>query len=134
MNEIIVTTNDLQYPYKIIGPVFFSLTNKGLFSSQFDKLSKNYKKLIEEKKKEGHISGDDIPWSNLVGDYMATQCDFDLSFVIAVEELKKRTVNLGGNAIIGFKFELDLDPKSANEFFVRALGTAVRTIIKDTTL
>jgi hypothetical protein len=126
MNEIIVTTNDLNNSYKIIGPVFFSLTNKGLFSSQFDKLSKNYKELIEEKKKEGHVSDNDIPWSNLIGDYMATQSDFDFAFVIAVEELKKRTAHLGGDAIIGFKFEIDLDPKSANEFFVKVTGTAVR--------
>jgi hypothetical protein len=127
MSEILVTTNDLNGVYKIIGPVFFYLTNKGLFSSQFDKLSKQYKALIEDLKKGGNVSDNDIPWTNLIGDFMATQTDIDLAFVIAIEELKKRASNLGGNAIVGFKFDLDFNTKSANEFFVKVTGTAVRT-------
>jgi hypothetical protein len=126
MNEIIVTTNDLNIVYKIIGPVFYYLTNKGLFSSQFGTLSKQYKALIDEMKKGGNVSDNDIPWTNLIGDFMATQTDIDLAFVIAIEELKKRTSSLGGNAIIGFKFDIDFNPKSNDEFFVKVTGTAVR--------
>ncbi len=126
MKEIIVTTNDLKCDYKIIGPVFFYLTNKGLFSSQFDKLSKNYKVLIEENKKIGIVSDNDIPWSNFIGEFVATQTDIDLAFVISVEELKIRTGTIGGDAIIGFKFEIDFNHKSLNEFFVKVMGTAVK--------
>ena len=33
MNEVIVTTCDLKEDYEIIGPVFYQISNKGLFSS-----------------------------------------------------------------------------------------------------
>ena len=38
MNEIIVTTGDLKQEYEVIGPVYFQVSNKGLFSSALSKL------------------------------------------------------------------------------------------------
>jgi hypothetical protein len=50
-NNIIVSTGDIKLDYEIIGPVYFSLSNKGLFGSQLGNLIKKYKGEIEELKK-----------------------------------------------------------------------------------
>ncbi|NLC51348.1 MAG: hypothetical protein GX764_03455 [Firmicutes bacterium] len=46
--KIIVTTGDLRCDYEVIGPVYFQVTNKGIFSSA---LSKLIKKIVTESKK-----------------------------------------------------------------------------------
>ena len=42
VNAIIVTTGDLKEDYEIIGPVFFQVSNKGLFSSTLSELINKY--------------------------------------------------------------------------------------------
>ena len=42
-NNIIVSTGDIKQDYEIIGPVYFSVSNKGLFGSQLGNLIKKYK-------------------------------------------------------------------------------------------
>ena len=42
-NKIIVTTADLKNDYEVLGPIYFSLSNKGLFGSQLGTLIKKYK-------------------------------------------------------------------------------------------
>jgi hypothetical protein len=37
-NNIIVSTGDIKSDYEIIGPVYFSVSNKGLFGSQLGTL------------------------------------------------------------------------------------------------
>lgn len=49
-NNIIVSTGDIKLDYEIIGPVYFSVSNKGLFGSQLGNLIKKYKGEIEELK------------------------------------------------------------------------------------
>lgn len=41
LNSIIVTTGDLKDDYEIIGPVYFQISNKGLFSSALSSYEKN---------------------------------------------------------------------------------------------
>ena len=51
MNDnIIVTTGDLKSDYDIIGPVYFQVSNKGIFSSALSKLTKHYSTEIAEAK------------------------------------------------------------------------------------
>ena len=38
MSNIIVTTGDLHKDYQVLGPVYFQVSNKGLFSSALGKL------------------------------------------------------------------------------------------------
>ena len=47
-NKIIVTTGDLKNDYEILGPVYFSVSNKGLFGSQLGSLIKKYKGEIDK--------------------------------------------------------------------------------------
>ena len=53
MNNITVTTGDLKSNYEIIGPVFFQVSNKGLFGSALGTLVKKYKAQLDERKKSG---------------------------------------------------------------------------------
>lgn len=62
VKNIIVTTGDLKQDYEVIGPVYFQVSNKGLFSSALDKLVKKYSSEIARKKKEGTISREKADW------------------------------------------------------------------------
>ena len=46
MKDITVTTTDLKQEYEIIGPIYFQVSNKGLFSSALSKLIKKHKNEI----------------------------------------------------------------------------------------
>jgi len=52
-NSIIVTTGDVKRDYDIIEPIYFQVSNKGVFSSQLGKLKKAYATELEEVKKGG---------------------------------------------------------------------------------
>jgi len=52
---IIVTMGDLKEEYEIIGPIYFQLSNKGIFSSALSKLVKKYQSRIAEMKKAGQM-------------------------------------------------------------------------------
>lgn len=45
-NEIIVTTGDFSAPYEVLGLVYFQVSNVGVFSSHYDKLTKAYEQRI----------------------------------------------------------------------------------------
>jgi hypothetical protein len=49
--EIVVTTADLTYAYDVVAPVYFQVSNKGIFSSQLDKLKRHYQDEIQQMKK-----------------------------------------------------------------------------------
>ena len=56
-NDIIVTTGDISHqPYKILGPVYFQISKKGLFGSTLSKLKKQYAQDIANRRKDGAIS------------------------------------------------------------------------------
>lgn len=40
MIDMIVTTGDLKEDYDVIGPVYFQISNKGLFGSALSKLTR----------------------------------------------------------------------------------------------
>ncbi len=127
-NNVIVTTGDLKSNYEIIGPVFFQVSNKGLFSSALSTLVKKYKTQIEEMKKSGTISEAKTDWGFFWGELSVGQNDFEKAFFVSVEELKQRARLLGGNAIINMRQDIDLDTNGFTYFYFQMYGTVVKII------
>jgi len=125
-NKIIVTTGDLKNDYDVIGPVYFSVSNKGLFGSQLGTLIKKYKVDIEALKKEALMSPEKTDWGVLWGEFSAGQNDFDKAFYIAVQELKSRAAILNADAIVSMRQDIDLDTNGFQYFYLQMYGTAVK--------
>ena len=106
-NKIIVTTTDLKTEYDVLGPVYFSVSNKGLFGSQLGNLVKKYKGEIENLKKESLLNPGRPDWGFLWGEFSAGQNDFDKAFYVAVQELKERASILSADAIVGLRQDID---------------------------
>lgn len=125
-NKIIVTTSDLKNDYDVIGPVYFSVSNKGLFGSQLGTLVKRYKGEIENLKKNSLLGTERTDWGVLWGEFSAGQNDFDKAFYIAVQELKARASILNADAIIAMRQDIDLDTTGFQYFYLQMYGTAVK--------
>jgi hypothetical protein len=125
-NKIIVTTGDLKEDYEVIGPVYFSVSNKGLFGSQLGSLIKKYKSEIETLKNEALMSAERTDWGVLWGEFSAGQNDFDKAFYIAVQELKSRAAILHADAIVSMRQDIDLDTNGFQYFYLQMYGTAVK--------
>lgn len=119
VNAIIVTTGDLKEDYEIIGPVFFQVSNKGLFSSTLSELINKYSAEIEEMRNSALINKERIDWGGLWGQRSVGQNDFEKAFFVAVQELKKRAVVLGGDAIVSMRQDIDLDTNGVQFFICR---------------
>lgn len=126
INDIIVTTADLQQPYDIIGPVFFQLSNKGFFTSTYSQAVKRNEQMLTTLKQLGQMSDKKSDWGALWGEFGAGQNNFDTAFFVAVQELKKRTFLLGGDAVVGMRQDFDLDTTSIQYFYLQMYGTAVK--------
>lgn len=126
-SAILVTTGDLQTPYKIIGPIFFHVSNKKTFgSSQLDKLQKHYQQEIEKIRKQGQVGAVEPDFGFLIGDWTVGQNDFDVAFYIAVQELKKRAAVLEADAIIAMRQDIVIDRATFGYFYLQMYGTAVK--------
>ena len=128
VNAIIVTTGDLKEDYEIIGPVFFQVSNKGLFSSTLSELINKYSAEIEEMRNSALINKERIDWGGLWGQRSVEQNDFEKAFFVAVQELKKRAVVLGGDAIVSMRQDIDLDTNGVQFFYLQIYGTVVKRI------
>ena len=126
--NIIVTTTDLKEDYEVIGPVYFQVSNKGIFSSQLSRLISHYSNELNTLKNNGLIGGNKSDWGFLYGEFSVGQNDFDKAFYVAVEELKARAALLGGNAIVGMRQDIDLDTTNIQHFYLQIYGTAVKFI------
>jgi len=125
-NKIIVTTGDIKNDYEVIGPVYFSVSNKGLFGSQLGTLIKKYKGDIEDLKQEALLSPERADWGALWGEFSAGQNDFDKAFFISVQELKARASILDADAIVAMRQDIDLDTNGFQYFYLQMYGTAVK--------
>lgn len=127
-NNVIVTTGDLRADYDIIGPIFFQVSNRGgFFSSPLDKVAANYKAEILQMRNSGQFSprvGWD--WGFFYGEYNVGQNDFDKAFFVGVQELKKRAMSLGADAVICMRQDFDLDTDGRQHFYLQMYGTAVK--------
>lgn len=127
-NDIIVTTGDLKRDYKVLGPVYFQVSNKGLFGGVFTDLRKKYYDEIQAMKKKGTMSEDRADWGFLYGEWSVGQNDFEAAFYIATEELKKRAAMVGADAVICMRQDIDLDTNGFASFYLQMYGTAVKFI------
>lgn len=125
-NNIIVSTGDIKSDYEIIGPVYFSVSNKGLFGSQLGTLIKKYKGEFETLKKNSLMNEARADWGVLWGEFSAGQNDFDKAFYIAVQELKSRASILNADAIISMRQDIDMDTNGFQYFYLQMYGTAVK--------
>ena len=124
--DIYVTTGDLKQDYQILGPVYFQVSNKGVFSSALSKLAKQYQAELVQMKKQGQIGQARTDWGFLYGEFSVGQSDFEKAFFIAVQELKKRAAILGANAVISMRQDIDLDTNTFQFFYLQMYGTAVK--------
>jgi hypothetical protein len=125
-NNIIVSTGDVKADYEILGPVYFSVSNKGLFGSQLGTLIKKYKSEIEVLKKTALLNPEKADWGVLWGEFSAGQNDFDKAFYVAVQELKIRASILKADAIISMRQDIDIDTNGFQYFYLQMYGTAVK--------
>lgn len=125
---ITVTTGDLKQDYEILGPVYFQVSNKGLFSSALSKLVKKHKAEIDSLKKSGQATTDGkFDWGFLYGEFsFGMQNDFDKAFFVAVRELQNRAKQIGADAIIGMRQDIDMDTNAFQYFYLQMYGTAVK--------
>jgi hypothetical protein len=126
MLNMIVTTTDLNEDYDVIGPVYFQVSNKGIFSSALASLANQYEQEIAAMRRHGTMSQERMDWGFLYGEWSVGQNDFEKAFFIATEELKKRAQLVGGNAIVGMRQDIDLDTNGFAWFYMQMYGTAVR--------
>ena len=119
VNAVIVTTGDLKEDYEIIGPVYFQVSNKGLFSSTLSDLVNKYSAEIEEMKNNALMSERRTDWGFLWGEYSVGQNDFEKAFFVATQELKKRALMLGGDAVVCMRQDIALDTNGFQYFYLR---------------
>ena len=128
VNAVIVTTGDLKEDYEIIGPVYFQVSNKGLFSSTLSDLVNKYSAEIEDMKNSALMSERRSDWGFLWGEYSVGQNDFEKAFFVATQELKKRALMLGGDAVVSMRQDIDLDTSGFQYFYLQMYGTVVKRI------
>ena len=128
MNDanMIVTTGDIKRDYEILGPVYFQVSNKGIFSSTLSKLANQYSNEIAAAKKQGQVGAAKADWGFLYGEFSVGQSDYEKAFFVAVQELKKRASILGADAIVGMRQDIDIDTNAFQFFYLQMYGTAVR--------
>lgn len=126
MSKVIVTTGDLKQDYEILGPVYFQVSNKGLFSNALETYVRKYQKEIQAMKRSGTMSQDRPDWGFLYGEWSVGQSAFEKAFFIATEELKKRGEMVGADAIICMRQDIDMDTNGFAYFYLQMYGTAVK--------
>lgn len=126
-NKVIVTTGDLKEQYTIIGPVYYQVSNKGIFSSELSKMTAIHTEYLTKIKAEGQGSqGSKNDWGFLYGEFSVGQKDFDRAFFVSVQEIKKRAARLGADAVICMRQDIDLDATNLAYFYMQMYGTAVK--------
>ena len=126
MDQIIVSTGDIDRPYEVLGPIYFQVSNKGLLGSSLDRLKSQYVSEIQNMKARGTMSQARADWGFLYGEYSVGQNDFEAAFFIATEELKKRAKRVGADAVICMRQDIDIDSNGFAYFYLQMYGTAVK--------
>ena len=126
MKDIIVTTADLKEDYEVIGPVYFQVSNKGMFNNKLYNLTEKYKEEIKKQKQLGLMEEEKLDWGFLYGEWSVGQGEFQRAFFVAVEELKNHARYLKADAIVGMKQDIDLDTNGFQYFYLQMYGTEVR--------
>lgn len=126
MIEMIVTTTDLKCDYEVIGPVYYQVSNKGIFSSALSIAKKKYAEEIAALRAQGQMNEFKADWGFLYGEWSVGHNDFDAAFFISVQELKARAKRIGADAIVGMRQDIDMDTNGFAFFYLQMYGTAVK--------
>lgn len=128
VKAIPVTTCDItDRKYEIVRPCFYQVSNKGLFA---DKLTKELQdrinsKYLDETKQE--TEGSDSWGGLLYGERSVNQDEFEKAFAVAIMAMKKQALLAGGNAVIGYTQDIDLDTNGPHAwFYLQCYGTIIR--------
>lgn len=106
------TTEDIACNYKVVAPIFFNTTNKGIFSSAFTKLCHRYSK---------------SPYREfLVRPQSASTTSSEFGTFLA--SLLDGAFEMGADAVIGVKMDFDLDTTNFGAFYLQMYGTAVKLL------
>ncbi len=124
--NVVVTTGDIRQDYDIIGPVYFQISNKGIFSSKFSKLAKKYEDDVKHLKDNNNSVAGEIGRILLLGEFSVGEDNFDQAFYIATEELKRKALFLGGDAVVHMRQDIDMDTDHFSFFYLQMYGTAVK--------
>lgn len=124
MSKMNVSTADSTIPYEIVGPVYYQINNRGLLSNEVILKIHEYADYFEDLNNMLSNGKNDFGW--LYGNYSVGENYFDRAFYIAVEELKKRAVLLGADAIICMRQDIDIETERQNNFYLQMYGTAIK--------
>lgn len=144
-HNIIVTTGDINKPYKIIGPVFYQINDAGSGKMIYQK-QKEYRSVLNNLKDYNQLSNQRTSFLETLGEITGileifaygnlsestkdlfgnNHQIYDEAFFISIEELKKRAYFVGADAIIGMREELNLDTNGFQHFYMQMYGTAVK--------
>jgi hypothetical protein len=125
--SIIVTTGDIKDNYEIVGPIYFQISNKGIFSNQVAQLSNEYRDELAQMQQSGQLVAHKIDWSNIYS-FSVGQNLFEQAFYVSVQELKKRAMFLDADGIVAMRQDIDLDTTGFQFFYLQIYGTAVRLV------
>ena len=128
VKAIPVTTCDItDRKYEIVRPCFYQVSNKGLFA---DKLGKELQdrinsKYLDETKQE--TEGSDGWGALLYLERSVNQDEFEKAFAVAIIAMKKQALLAGGDAVIGYTQDIDLDTNGPHAwFYLQCYGTIIR--------
>ena len=121
MSKMNVSTSDSSIPYEVIGPVYYQINNRDLFSDE-DIITQEYTEYFDDLNQMLANGQENFGW--FYGNYSIGENCFDIAFYIAVEELKKRAILMGADAIICMKQDIKMEID--NNFFLQMYGTAIK--------
>lgn len=129
--DILVSTGDINKAYEIIGPVYFQISNKpeGFDASTLTEYREVYAEEINQLQNSdlGSIENDSsAKWRCAWGEWCLGESNFEISFFIAVEELKKRAAMVGADGVIYMRQDIDLNTEAFQFFYLQMYGTAVK--------
>ncbi|MDB5013150.1 MAG: hypothetical protein JWQ25_1352 [Daejeonella sp.] len=125
VNELTITTGDLKREYEIIGPVYFSVNNTGIFKNKLALLIEKYENAIKSEKEAFAVSRQSN-WEVLLSEALEGKNLLDKAFYISLMELKAKAILLKADAIIELSHNLELPTASHAFLQMQMYGTAVR--------
>lgn len=124
--KVFVTTGDWYEPYEVIGPVYYQISNRGIFSTPISKKINEYSAMFANMRQNNTLSKRNKDLGFLYGNYDVGSNDFEIAFFIATEELKKKARYLGADAVICMRQDIDIETEHINNFYLQMYGTAIK--------
>lgn len=113
MDEMLITTGDLDYTYDLLGIVYFHMDNKGVFSNDFETLRQKHRARLDWLRQNGQLQTEGLTQLNE-------------AFYIALEEIKTRAGLLGANAVVFLRHDTDMSGSTFDDFRLQMYGTAIK--------